>query len=525
MKVWRDVHFVQGFGRVLISLLIVCLLSLGAETSAFADQKSKLALSIDSVTVLCEKASKAVKISGGKEPYSISLADSNIVKNDPIAFKMFHLYGKLPGTTVVTVKDSLGETATLKVTVEAPPLSATPAEILIDQPDGIGKATMSGVKPFKYYFGEKENNLKDDYAEFYGLTYSDMVLKVHGKRPGSTVMTIKDATGRTIKVKIVVGGPPMKADPESVAIQVGEYKGVFITGGAKPYSFSSGGDAIKIEADPKKLSARVQGVKQGETTLNVKDSAGKTLAVKVVVQASPIKAFPTALNMLLGTGIKDVFVSGGTKPYAFSANNDNVKVTASDKSPEILKVSASKPGETLLNIRDQGGRTVSVKVVVEAPPFSVEPAARTIKFGTVTQILIKGGFGPYSASLSGDSVKTADSLPASIYLKGVKAGQAVLTVRDAQGRTASSRITVEAPPPLTAAPASIAAKILIKREVIITGGVKPYTFSISGDAARVERSAEDKLSVIGVKAGEAMLTVKDAAAQTAGVKISITGIR
>ncbi len=52
MKVWRDVHFVQGFGRVLISLLIVCLLSLGAGTSAFADQKSKLTLSVDSVTVL-----------------------------------------------------------------------------------------------------------------------------------------------------------------------------------------------------------------------------------------------------------------------------------------------------------------------------------------------------------------------------------------------------------------------------------------------------------------------------------------
>lgn len=217
-----------------------------------------------------------------------------------------------------------------------------------------------------------------------------------------------------------------------------------------------------------------QNLANGFYTVTVRDANGCTGTGQFVVAVNTLIANLTVQNEVSchngADGAITVLAAGGEAPYAYSLNGGAFQ-------PENA-FTGLPPGVYSVEVKDnQGFNAFTNEVTITAPPAISVSASANLNAITVAA---SGGTGALEYSLDGASFQTGNTFG------GLANGDYTVTVRDANGCTATASATV-AVPPLTIVSIQVLAPVLChggltSMEVSATGGIPPYEYALDNGA-------------------------------------------
>ncbi len=284
------------------------------------------------------------------------------------------------------------------------------------------------------------------------------------------------------------------------------------TGGTFPYTYTWTPGAINSDI--------ANNICAGTYTVGVTDSRGCSATTTIVVtEPAPLVANGTATNLTchgICNGASTVTPSGGTAAYSFNWTPGN---PTGDGTPSVTNLCA---GTYTCTITDSHNCTTTFDTVI------TQPTAVTGSITSQTNALCRG------ASTGSVTVAGANGTPGYTYsINGVTfqpsgtfgslaAGTYTITVKDANGCTATVSVTITQPATAVAGIISAQTNVLCKGgstgSVTVTGtnGTPGYTYSIDG----ITFVASGTFG--GLAAGTYTITVKDANGCTTTVDVTIT---
>lgn len=430
-----------------------------------------------------------VETSGGKAPFTYKWSPGNETTN-----KISNL---ATGLYSVTVTDAKGQTASTSVNIPAPGPLVLSANMIspaaVNTNNGVAEARVSGGKP--------PYNYKWDTGE--------VTAKATSLSAGSHAVTITDGNGCSATTNVnlqenvnalgVIVKQPVRINCHGAG---GAALKVDITGGKPPYAYAWSDGQTTATAE--KLNA-------GKYTVTVTDVLGNSFSSEfnidepaAITVTTTIDAPATPNN---ADGKATAKASGGTGTFTYTWDSG-------ENANKAVKLNL---GTHHVTVSDASGCTATGEVTVteniSALQLTIEQTAQVKcaggNQGTIKAV-IKGGKSPYTYHW-GNNEATADLL-------NVPDGTYKVTITDAAGQTATSMITVIAPPALT-----IDAKVDLpaatgksdgKGSVIATGGTGKYTYQWD--------NGETVAKALSLNAGKHNVTVTDANGCTATAEINIT---
>ena len=393
-------------------------------------------------------------VTGGTPPYSYSV--------DGSAFAPATRYtGLTSGSHTLSVKDNNGcnfsTTATL-LNIGGPTAIAT---LVTDEICGAGNGALSlgavtgGTPPYSYSVDGS------DFAQT--KTYSNLSAGTH-------TITVKDSNGCDFSTTANITN---MSGPTALATQVtdatcGAANGVLtlgaVSGGTSPYSYSVDGSAFTPATSYSNLAA-------GSHTIGVKDGNGCSYSTPAIVQ--DIKG-PTVIAISItdetcgaGNGVLSLgTVTGGTSPYSYSVDG-----SAFTQATTYSHLSA---GSHTVTVKDTNGCSITTPAVLvnrsgpTAIASQVTDAACGVPNGIIALGSVTGGTSPYTYSLDGGAFTGTTSY------SGLSAGLHTIAVRDKNGCTYSTPLTIVQLPATTAT--------LQGDTAVCTGSVVPLTVKLTGTA-------------------------------------------
>ncbi len=251
-------------------------------------------------------------------------------------------------------------------------------------------------------------------------------------------------------IALVSGRDPLCADQANGSFTLQVQSGLL----PLTYTWSgSAGGAGSGQITALQTPATVSDLPAGSYTITLTDPNGLSTTLSVVLTAPPpLKATAGATSSFGGfsvrcsnsaEGVAKVLVSGGTSPYTYRwSSGGNAEEEGS-----------LRAGTYTVEVRDVSGCSATANVTLSAP----EPLVFSLNVGradcgdTLVDISVqaKGGVSPYLLTLNGNAVSGP--------VPGLTAGTHVVGVRDANGCTADSTVTVSLPPaPTISLPADTA---------------------------------------------------------------------
>lgn len=311
---------------------------------------------------------------------------------------------------------------------------------------------------------------------------------------GTYTYTVTDATGAIKSVTITVSQPT----PVSITVSTGT---IAAPGGATTVSVNATGGGsssytYSLNGGNYQVSSSFSNVPAGNHSVSVKDGNGCINVKNFTITepaANPLSASATAGNISCNGGTTSITVSavGGTAPYTGTGT---------------FTVGAGIHSYT---ITDANGNTQNATVTVNEPSaINATVSAGTISvFGGSTNISVisNGGTGAHTYRLNNGSYQSSGTFT------NVTAGSHTITVKDANGCTEVSNITISQPAanPLGASAAA--------GSISCNGGTTTVTVSASGGVAPYTGAG-----TFTVGAGTYTYTVSDAngSSQTTTVTVS-----
>lgn len=250
--------------------------------------------------------------------------------------------------------------------------------------------------------------------------------------------------------------------------------------------------------------AHVTGLTAGTYPVQVRDSAGCTVSLNLVLQgAAQLVIAPqvTPANCHgAHTGSASVTVSGGRAPYTYLWNNGGGTGSTA---------TGLAAGNYSVTVTDSAGCTGSVSVTVGEPSAlalttsSTESGCQGQATGSAS-VSVSGGTAPYTYQWNngGGTASTATGLAAGTYS---------VTVTDAAGCTRTASVTVSAASPLSLSATSTGAACATcpngSLALTVLGGTPPYTFLWANGGTGI--------SLSGLVPGTYCVNVSDASGCTA----------
>ncbi|PTX19320.1 gliding motility-associated-like protein [Pontibacter mucosus] len=476
-----------------------------ARTFSVADIAGPSAVAAASQPASCQNNDGSIavgQVTGGTSGYTYSIDGKNFQASTSFT-------GLASGDYTVTVKDANGCTVTtsIKVNQNVPTdfASTTVASTCGANNASIKVGTVTGgTAPYMYSINSGSFQTSATFANLAAGTYN---------------ITVRDAKGCTfrkeVKVEDIAGpsaialtGKASTCGSSNASISVSG-----VTGGTAPYTFSLNNAAFQSSTSFGSLAA-------GKYEVTVKDANGCTFTQAITLENIPGPSAFTATASASSCGrangsIKVDAVTGGTAPYAYSADGTNFQ--------EATTLTGLLAGEHTITVKDANGCIITMKVVVEdvAGPSGMELASTASTCGdsngSITVGKVTGGTAPYKYSRDGVNFQNG------LSFEGVLAGAYTITVEDAKGCRFSASIKVDniGGPSDFVATAKASTCGASNGEVSISsvsGGTGSYTYSIDGTTFQASATFAN------LAAGTHTITVKDAKGCTFTKAVEVTNL-
>lgn len=257
------------------------------------------------------------------------------------------------------------------------------------------------------------------------------------------------------------------------------------------------------------------------------------LTVRPVRNDNPLPSLSLSehyLSLTVGQTATVQIISGSGY---YSLKSSNTAIATANRSGNAITIKALKAGSTTITVTDtQTQQTATIDVEVKAATASLALSAYslTLTTGESGTVQITSGSGSYSLKSSNTSVATASRSGSTISIKGIKAGSATITVTDTQTQQSKTiSVTVKAVSnSLALSSYSLTIKVGGTGTVTITSGSGSYSLKSSNTAVATASRSGNTITIKGLKAGSAAITVTDTNIQqskttSVTVKESIVG--
>ncbi len=328
-------------------------------------------------------------------------------------------------------------------------------------------------------------------------------------------VTFKDANGCQITRQATISEPSLLQLSSNGAVDAtcpGAGDGslsVNASGGTGTYEYSIDGTNFQS-------SASFSALTKGDYTVTVKDANGCTATVNETVggpTAFVITQTITNVTCFGGTNGEAGFsVTGGTTPYTYSL--DGTTFQSASTFADLPAASYT------FTVKDAAGCLGTVTFNVTQPAqlaVTSQPSAISCKGANDGQVMVSasGGTEPYTYSIDGSTFASTATFT------GLTAGDATVTVKDANGCTAVQTVTVVEPSALMITDLAVGevkcnGQATGSLTVTATGGTTPYQYSING----ADFQAENEFTTL--SAGSYTVTAKDAQACTTTFEATIS---
>ncbi len=261
--------------------------------------------------------------------------------------------------------------------------------------------------------------------------------------------------------------PLVVPEPDSIAVQVVvAHDSIWVqaSGGTPPYTYRLGEGDFQEEPF-------FAGMPNGTYTVEVKDSQGCLGSTTTIVYVGPLAVLRIQVKEPLCFGGSDgsvqITAGGGLPPYIYSLDSINFQ---SQNTFEHLPA-----GNYTVWVVDRSGTTAVDSFTVEAPPPLVLIAHVVLNR---IEVSAHGGTGSLLYRLNDGAFQSEPTFTQLLN------GTYTVTVRDANGCTADTLVTVDVPP-LEISPVEIEGEIRCSGETVrvtvrASGGVPPYLYSLDG---------------------------------------------
>jgi hypothetical protein len=503
--------------------------SVGATTSVSVTAKPIKALfttSPSAVTIAIGNSNaQTFQVSGGVAPYVVGNSNASVL-SATISGENLTFTGLAPGSANVVILDAVGGSLNIAVTV--PSVATldlfTTASPAVTIPNGTTASYVIGG-------GSPPYSATSANTAIATASVSGTTLTFTAGNTGSTSVSVRDSGGRTVGVSVTIS--PTQAffttAPSSITVPMTQSVSYSFGGGVGPYSVTSSNNSVST-ASISGTTLTINGIANGSANIQLRDSAGTVLPIGVTVPA-PIALFTTAspsITLPLGTTV-DYTIGGGIGPYTVSSNNITVtNATVTGAGGKTLRISALAIGNGTLTVRDSvgGSATAAVTVTATSAFFTTAPSAITLGIGSTQTYTVGGGVSPYTAVSNNTGVATVTTDgTSSVSITGVAAGTAQITLRDSVGATATVAVTVSGgtstPLTVTAAPGVTLAVGSGPSNYTVSGGTSPYTAQSSNTLVASASVVGTTLTIVPNAQGSAVVTVRDSAANSVTVAVTV----
>jgi uncharacterized protein (DUF2141 family) len=333
--------------------------------------------------------------------------------------------------------------------------------------------------------------------------------------PGTYIVTAEDVnecTGTSTSVTI--------SEPSALVLSLNASNLTCYQDGSGAIAASASGGtgtlSYSIDDTNYQTSPDFTGLSVGDYTVTVKDSKGCSAAADVsLTQPEEVSAVATTVEAsCMGSmnGSVTINVTNGVAPLSFSINGG---------APQTSNVFEQlNPGTYSVAVSDANGCGPTLTEIVVGAAVVITPTINVVNVachGTSTGAISlspSGGAAPYEYSIDGINFVAASEFT------GLAAGAYSLTVKDANGCTATSEAVVTQPDVLTVEAGSISPTCTNSADggisLAAAGGTSPYSYSIDG------ADFQESSSFSGLAAGDYAVAAKDANGCVVEVAVSIT---
>ena len=255
----------------------------------------------------------------------------------------------------------------------------------------------------------------------------------------------------------------------AVTVKLTESAIVRITSGNGDYKVESADKSIATAAI-EQTNVKITAVAEGQTTLTVADVKGQkaTIAVTIESNIAPSERLSVEnkeLNLVNGEDKVNRILNAKNKGARLSFTitpAGSVTITVEDRivngtpEGENLRIKALTVGTAQVSVKDNAdNQTTTFKVIVSAAELTVAKTDAEVEAEATTEIRINTGNPDYTVTSSAATIATAevkegtrinhlDTPHKAIFIKGIAAGTATITLKDSQNKTIAIAVTVKA---------------------------------------------------------------------------------
>lgn len=509
-----------------------------------------------------------VLISGGSGNFDLAVNNNQMVTAVLSGRTLRVTGGTTLGEAKVTIRDQadLTRSTTITVTVTAggePVLGASPAAVRV-QSGAAADVLISG--------GSGNFELAVSNTQVATATLTGRTLRVTGGTiTGTATVTVRDKTDTTRVVAIDVAvvadnnGSLMASPSGPLSIQSGASADVLLSGGSGRFDFATSNSAVATATLAGNKLTITASATTGSATITVRDQAdaSRSLAITVNVTGASAPAAPMTAAPSSATGsvqeTLNFVLQNGTAPYTVVVSNPSVATAT--VTGNTVAAALRGAGQATLVVTDDRGQTLNIAVTsnqAQSASLRFAPSAFEVGEDSLAPITLTvfGGTGPYRAltsdltlsnvEVNGDTFTVGLGTRSNRCINPVDATgvyvprgffNVILTVIDSGGAFATSTMTIRDNGTGTGAgeicpqglalstTAGAATSILVgsSRTFSIRGGVLPYRVESSNSAvAPAALSSQAGLSITGLAAGNAIVTIRDAAGSTSTIAVTVT---
>lgn len=297
--------------------------------------------------------------------------------------------------------------------------------------------------------------------------------------------------GRLNAASAISGLVQVVVTPATATVAAGGTLQYSAAGGTAPYNWTvSDSNLASIDA-----TGLLTALAPGQVVVTATDANNVSGTAELTI--TTVVVSPDSGSLQVGDTLQ-FSASGGTPPYSWSSSDANI--ASIDAGTGLLTALAI--GSVQVTATDANGFSYTTGNIVISD-ITISPNTALLAVGDTQQFTASGGVQPYSWSSGDPSVATID---ANGLLTATGAGTTQITVTDATGVSVSTGdITVRE---ITVSPQTASVLVGASLQFSATGGVAPYTWSVSDTSVATIDPGSGLLT--GIAAGTVVVTATDA---------------